>query len=96
MRKFLSFFTHDWLLKLISLILATVLYLSLKDEPPQSHNGNAKQKPRTEPIHLSYEAMTDSILKALSNAKAKSENAPPVSENATNEQKKVSNSKNAK
>ena len=96
MRKFFSFFTRDWLLKLISLVLATVLYLSLKDEPSKAHNGNVKQKPRTESIHLSYEAMTNTILKALNSAKAKSENTSKISENITNEHKKVSGSKNAK
>jgi YbbR domain-containing protein len=96
MNKFLSFFTHNWLLKLISLILATVLYLSLKDEPLKTtHNGNGKQKSRTAPINLNYDAM-NTLLKALNKDKEKPEDSQLVSETNTNVQKKVSGQKNAK
>lgn len=98
MNKFISFFTHNWLLKLISLILAIVVYLSLKEDPSSSGKNAGKTKQR------GYETMTEAILKALNTAKNKEStteetkgeevaNPPPKK---PEEKKKVSGQKNAK
>jgi hypothetical protein len=98
MNKFIGFFTHNWLLKLISLILAIVLYLSLKDPTAKSSISVGKPAAKSPPVNRSYETMTDAILKALNSAKLKENDTEEKSspEQKATEPKKVSGQENAK
>ena len=90
MNKIIRLFTNNWFLKLVSLILAIVLFLSLREETTQSSKNDSRRKSGANTINRSYATVTNTILKALHTTEE-----PPQTQPQKNA-KKVPGQKNAK